>query len=71
VPAQLEGCNRRLAALAAEIAALERDAAEGCDTGNRLPALRDERGNLQARHAELAVRWDREKALGARIRRLT
>ncbi|QGZ38911.1 type VI secretion system protein VasG [Pseudoduganella flava] len=73
VPAQLEGCNRRLAALAAEIAALERDVQEGCigdHGGNRLPALRDERGNLQARHAELAVRWEREKTLGARIRRL-
>jgi type VI secretion system protein VasG len=70
VPAQLEDCHRRLAAIAAEIGALERDAADGCGIGNRLPALRDERGNLQARHAELAQRWQRETALVATVRRL-
>ncbi|WP_338764985.1 type VI secretion system ATPase TssH [Massilia sp. METH4] len=74
VPAQLEACHRRLAALASEIAALERDVAEGCVAANfcgkRLPALRDERGLLLARQEELAQRWEREKSLGARIRHL-
>ncbi|GGY02119.1 type VI secretion system ATPase TssH [Massilia dura] len=69
-PVQLEGCQRRLAALGAEIAALERDVAEGCGSGGRLPALRDERGIVKARQEDLAQRWEREKALGTRIRRL-
>ncbi|HEX8604716.1 MAG TPA: AAA family ATPase, partial [Pseudoduganella sp.] len=74
VPVLLEGCHRRLAAIGAEIAAIERDVAEGCIAAtavhSRLPALRDERGVVKARQEELAQRWEREKALASSVRHL-
>jgi type VI secretion system protein VasG len=86
-PALLEDAARQIERLSSQIAALERDAADGTSAPGassatahgrgaplrqagpaaRLSVLRDERGSLQAWHAELAARWEREKTLCAEI----
>jgi type VI secretion system protein VasG len=72
-PALLEDAACQIERLSARIAALERDAQAGAGTGqdagppSPLPALRDERGSLQAWHAELAARHERERQLCSRV----
>ena len=70
-PALLEDAACQIERLSVRIAALERDAttsAGNADAGpSALPALRDERGSLQAWHAELAARYERERDLCARV----
>jgi type VI secretion system protein VasG len=73
-PALLEDAACQIERLSARIAALERDGAIGAAGGNSggdapspLPALRDERGSLQAWHAELAARHERERELCSRV----
>jgi type VI secretion system protein VasG len=70
-PALLEDAACQIERLSMRIAALERDAANNAGIGNAgpsaLPAVRDERGSLQAWHAELAARHERERDLCARV----
>jgi type VI secretion system protein VasG len=70
-PAQLENASRLHERIAAEIAALAREAADGeaADKAGaaRLAQLRREEEQAQARIAALAQRWEREKALVAQI----
>ncbi|WP_374584145.1 type VI secretion system ATPase TssH [Pseudoduganella sp.] len=70
-PAMLEDAACQIERLSAQIAALERDAASAAGAGDgapsALPALRDERGSLQAWHGELAARHERERELCARV----
>jgi len=70
-PALLEDAACQIERLSVRIAALERDATTSggnADAGpSVLPALRDERGSLQAWHAELAARYERERDLCARV----
>ena len=70
-PAQLENANRRQERIAAEIAALAREAADGEAPDKagiaRLAQLRREHEEGQASIAALAQRWEREKALVAQI----
>ncbi len=70
-PALLEDAACQIERLSVRIAALERDStssAGNADAGpSALPALRDERGSLQAWHAELAARYERERDLCARV----
>ena len=65
-PAMLEDAASQIARLDTRIAALERDAAAG-HSPIGVAALRDERGSLQAWHAELSERYGREQALCGRI----
>ncbi|KRC03721.1 type VI secretion system ATPase TssH [Duganella sp. Root198D2] len=71
LPALLEDAACQIERLSARIAALERDASCGAGAADArpsaLPALRDERGSLQAWHAELAARHERERDLCARV----
>eukprot|EP01133_Synstelium_polycarpum_P022633 gene22633-27146_t len=70
-PALLENASRQQERTAAEIAALEREAADGeaADQAGlaRLAQLRREHDEGQAAVAALAQRWEREKALVAQI----
>ena len=66
VPAMLEDAASHIDRLTARIAALERDAASGAPA-SQLAALRDERGSLQAWHAQLAARHERERELCASL----
>ena len=70
-PAQLENAHRQQERSGAEIAALEREAADGEVAGKagaaRLAQLRREHEAGQAAVAALAQRWEREKALVAQI----
>ncbi|WP_426338923.1 type VI secretion system ATPase TssH [Pseudoduganella sp. S-14] len=67
-PALLEDAACQIERLSVRIAALERDAATAADAGpSALSALRDERGSLQAWHAELAARHEHERELCARV----
>ncbi len=72
-PALLEDAACQIERLSARIASLERDAATGAGGAaagaapSPLPVLRDERGSLQAWHAELAARHERERELCSRV----
>jgi type VI secretion system protein VasG len=70
-PALLEDAACQIERLSARIAALERDAVAGGAAGDggpsQLPSLRDERGSLQAWHAELAARHEHERELCGRV----
>ncbi|WP_342118050.1 type VI secretion system ATPase TssH [Pseudoduganella sp. OTU4001] len=67
-PAMLEDAACQIARLSSRIAALKRDAANGVQNASpQLSALRDERGSLQAWHAELAARHEQERALCGRV----
>lgn len=67
MPAPIEGCTRRLALIATEAGALEREAAAGGEFTARLGALTQERTALEEQLAALRDRWEQEKALVARI----
>jgi type VI secretion system protein VasG len=70
-PALLEDAACQIERLSTRIAALERDAVAGGAAGDggpsQLPSLRDERGSLQAWHAELAARHEHERELCNRV----
>lgn len=67
VPAAVEDRRKRLDRLAAEAAALEREAATGAPHGERLAELRAEQQQLTADIAALERRHQAEKALVAEI----
>ncbi|MBL8350405.1 MAG: type VI secretion system ATPase TssH [Burkholderiaceae bacterium] len=70
VPAPVEDRTRRLALVATELAALEREAATGTDHEERRKALLAEQAEAQAELDALNARWEQEKELVGRIRDL-
>ena len=66
-PAAIEDCERQLQVLATEREILEREARLGADHGKRLALLRERSTALAAELVDLQVRWDREKALVAKV----
>jgi len=70
MPAAMEENARRIERLAAEIAALEREAAAGTDHADKLAELRAVRSGVQADLDALTSRYDHEKALVLEIQRL-
>ncbi|MCG2584199.1 type VI secretion system ATPase TssH [Massilia sp. TS11] len=69
-PAAIESLHSQLAANAARLAALERDAAAGLPQGLQIDSLRAERADLSARLAELEQRWQDERALCAQVQEI-
>ncbi len=70
VPAPVEDRTRRLALVATELAALERESATGADHATRRAALLAEQAQAQAELETLNARWAQEKELVGRIRDL-
>lgn len=67
-PTRLEAYERKLAGLAREQDALERDADYGHTTDDkRLGEIAEERAQVQADHAELLARWQNERAAARRV----
>ncbi|KAB0585395.1 type VI secretion system ATPase TssH [Ideonella dechloratans] len=69
-PAAVDDLRKRLERLAAEIAALQREAASGSDHAARLSALRTQRDNGQAQLDALLQRHEAEKALVGEVQQL-
>ncbi|WP_022980294.1 type VI secretion system ATPase TssH [Ideonella sp. B508-1] len=69
-PAAVDDLRKRLERLAAEIAALQREAASGSDHAARLSALRTQRDNGQAELDALLQRHQAEKALVGEVQQL-
>ncbi|MEW5925888.1 MAG: type VI secretion system ATPase TssH [Gemmatimonadota bacterium] len=67
-PAALEDATRRLDDLAVQARTLEREAAVGADHAERLAEIAAERAEAEAHIAGLGARWERERALVARVR---
>ncbi|HEX7241117.1 MAG TPA: AAA family ATPase, partial [Longimicrobiaceae bacterium] len=67
-PAALEDAGRRLDDLSVQARVLEREAAVGADHAERLAEIAAERAEAEARIADLGARWERERALVARVR---
>ncbi len=70
VPAPLEDRTRRLALVATELAALDRESATGADHATRRTALLAEQAQAQTELEALNTRWAQEKELVGRIRDL-
>lgn len=70
VPAPVEDRTRRLALVATELAALDRESATGTDHAERRAALLAEQVQAQAELDALNARWAQEKELVGRIRDL-
>ncbi|ALU91134.1 ClpA/B-type chaperone protein [Herbaspirillum rubrisubalbicans M1] len=66
-PALLEGVSRRLERIAAEMAALEREAASGSLHEARLTELRSQHEAALAEQTDLKARWVQERGLNERI----
>ncbi|MEJ2592662.1 MAG: type VI secretion system ATPase TssH, partial [Candidatus Thiodiazotropha sp.] len=63
VPAEVEGCRRRIEALETELEIVSREAAVGIESGNRGVAARQALDAERERLAALEHRWQAEKAL--------
>ena len=70
VPAPVEDRTRRLALVATELAALERESATGADHAARREALLADQAQAQTELEALNARWAQEKELVGRIRDL-
>jgi len=66
-PPGLEDVQRRIASLQTELTALERDAASGTPSGQRLAALREQLAVAETQHADLEDRCQEERRLVARV----
>jgi type VI secretion system protein VasG len=67
-PAELERLERRLAGLAREFDALERDRADGFPVEDeRLAMIESEKADIEARRADLHGRWDAERTAALRV----
>ncbi|WP_026872198.1 type VI secretion system ATPase TssH [Inquilinus limosus] len=66
-PAALEGCQRRIERLDAEIAILTREQATGGDGAEEIAALQARRAETEAELATLRQRWEQERGLADRI----
>ncbi|HEV3468424.1 MAG TPA: type VI secretion system ATPase TssH [Pyrinomonadaceae bacterium] len=69
-PPAVEDARRRLDHLAAETAALEREAATGADHRRRIEELRAERAAEEEKFTRLNEQWEREREIVAQIREL-
>jgi type VI secretion system protein VasG len=67
-PGPVEDARRRLDDLAAQARVLQRERAAGGDHAEALAALGAERERAEARLAELADRWERERTLASAVR---
>lgn len=62
-PAQLEDCNRRIAAIEVELDIARREARVGlADNGDRLVELQDQRDQCEQQRLALHARWQEERA---------
>ena len=73
-PALIEDARKQLDRLAAELSALEREeqsqAGSGRSHEERLKALREQRGSIEAQLKQDEARWQQEKALAEKIKQL-
>jgi len=69
-PAAIEGCQRRIERLDAEIAILKRELATGGDGADEIAALQARRAETETELAALRQRWEQERGLVDRIRGL-
>ncbi|MDO1530421.1 type VI secretion system ATPase TssH [Fulvimonas sp. R45] len=69
-PAAIDDARKRLARLAAEAGALEREVAAGGSHDRRLAALRAEQAEVEARLEADEQRWEAERAVVAKIKAL-
>ena len=67
VPAAIEDRQRRIAAVDAELAILDREAATGVDHHKRRDGLVEERAAAEAEQKALEEQWEKEKELAAKI----
>ncbi|WP_208279813.1 type VI secretion system ATPase TssH [Massilia oculi] len=67
VPAEVDDCRRRIAALETELEIIEREHAIGIDAEEREEQATRELGRQQARERALALRWEAEKELVGRM----
>ncbi len=70
MPAALEQGMRALERIDAEVATLAREHSAGREHGARLAALREQHAHTSATQNSVALRWERERVLGAQIVRL-
>jgi type VI secretion system protein VasG len=67
-PALIENLARKIERIDAEVTALEREQGEGgADAAARLKELRESRAAADEQHKSLTERWEKEKALTAKI----
>jgi type VI secretion system protein VasG len=67
-PALIESLARKIERIDAEATALEREQGEGgADAAARLKELRESRASADEQHKSLSERWEKEKALTAKI----
>jgi type VI secretion system protein VasG len=67
-PALIENLARKIERIDAEVTALEREQGEGgADAAARLKELRESRAAADEQHNSLSERWEKEKALTAKI----
>ncbi len=67
IPAAIEDRQRRMAAVDAEVAILDREAATGLDHHKRRDELVEERATAEAELKTLEEQWEKEKELAAKI----
>lgn len=66
-PAEVEDIRRDIESLEAEIDVMEREDKAGMERSEILAALRQRKGEAEARHAARLADWEREKQLVARV----
>ncbi len=66
-PPEVEDCTRRIEALQTELAIIGREETVGVSVGDRKSEVLQKLAHEEARHAELAARWEQEKALVGKI----
>jgi len=69
-PPAVEDSRRRIERLAAEVSALEREAAAGADHRRRVDELKEEQASEEERFARLDEQWEREREIIGQIREL-
>lgn len=67
VPAQVDDCRKRIAALETELQIIEREKAVGIEVGEREPEAMEKLEAEKTRLAELEERWNQEKGMVEKI----
>jgi type VI secretion system protein VasG len=67
-PGPIEDAKRVLEDLEMQTRTLQRESAVGCDHSERINSIAEQHSATQSRLNQLSVRWERERALVARIR---
>jgi type VI secretion system protein VasG len=70
IPPAIEDATREIADLTVQARVLEREKAAGADHDERLAAIATRKEAVEAKLAELNVRWEKEKGLVEEIRKL-